>query len=163
HGFLVVAELEFAVDQIHPRAQPFFVQLLDLVARERLEEDVGQGRPAPERERILVDAASLVVITAREEPTAFGYEVAEASGVEGAGVYVQDVAGRTRRDGVGFERTAELGDVRLNDLRGGRRGLFTPELVDQALVRDDLVRMEQQHPEERPHLRGVKRSAVMSV
>ena len=55
---------------------------------------------------------------------------------------------RDRAPGV-RELLAELGHVDLDGLHGGGGRPLAPELVDQPLARDHLVRMEEQHREER--------------
>jgi hypothetical protein len=43
----------------------------------------------------------------------------------------------------------QLGDVHLDALRRFRRRVLAPQLVDQAVDRDDLVRVHQQRRKER--------------
>src|SRR4051812_47047592 len=59
---------------------------------------------------------------------------------------VQDIAAPARDEqvAVAVKRLAKLRDVDLNALRSGRWRMFPPELVDQALRRDNLVRVDQQ-------------------
>ena len=67
---------------------------------------------------------------------------------------------RTRRDGpdhAAAERPAELGDVRLEDLRRRGRRPAGPELLDQAVARDRLVRAEEQDREQGTRLCRVQR------
>ena len=48
----------------------------------------------------------------------------------------------------GVESRPKLPYVLLEHLRGGRGGLLVPQLLDQAVARDHLVRPEQQEREE---------------
>ena len=142
----VAAEGKLAISQIHQRAQPLLLQLRDLVARERLEEHIGEGGPAPERERLAVGTPSPLELVARRKPPPLRHELAETRRIDGVLVDSQKIAGRARLDRLGTKLAAELRDVGLNELRRRRRRSFAPQLVDQAFARDDLVRMEQQHP-----------------
>src|SRR5262249_17294840 len=63
----VPTELELAVDGGRERIEPFLGQPLELVARERLERDVGQRRSAPQRERFPIELIGLLPITGRRK------------------------------------------------------------------------------------------------
>ena len=51
HG-VVPAELDLGLQPILERGQPELVEPGDLVLEERLEREIGERRPAPERERV---------------------------------------------------------------------------------------------------------------
>ena len=91
----------------------------------------------------------------------------EARDVELARLDSGDVSGRTGHDhglAAGLSQSfAQLGDVDLHDLRGRRRRLVAPELVDQAVSRNDLVRAQQQDGEQRPLLRSSERQDTSTV
>ena len=76
----------------------------------------------------------------------------------------QQVAGRLRLQPLAADQLAQLGDVHLErlDRRVGR--VVLPEGVDQAIARDDPVRMQQEHGEQRPLLGAgdVDRPAVLA-
>ena len=55
------------------------------------------------------------------------------------------------------ERLAELGDVRLQDLRRRGRRATRPEILDQPVARDRLTRVQKQDREQRTRLRRVQR------
>ena len=110
---------------------------------ERLVRDVGQGRPPPERERLRQRAVL-------DEPL-------EAVDVELAVVHPQEVARRTRDDAIGAERLPQRVYVHLQRARAARRRLLAPDPVDQAVDRDDLVRVEQEQRQESPRSRAAER------
>src|SRR5437588_9992003 len=74
---------------------------------------------------------------------------------------MEDVARRTRLEPPVAERLAQLRDRVLQDL--GRRGRWVPvpELVDQPLAREELVRMQEHEGEERLLLAPVQRDRPM--
>ena len=78
-------------------------------------------------------------------------------------IYLYD--GRTREiismltGTIAGERLPKLRDVPLHDLGRGRRRPFSPEVVDQAIGGDDLVRVEQEHGEKRTPLPGPDRAS----
>ena len=49
---VVTAELDLGLEPVLERGQPQLVEPGDLVLEERLEREVGERRPAPERERV---------------------------------------------------------------------------------------------------------------
>ena len=60
------------------------------------------------------------------------------------------VARRPGDDAVGAEDLPQAGDVVLHRVDGGLRRLEAPELVDQAVDRNNLVRVGEQEGEQRP-------------
>ena len=68
--------------------------------------------------------------------------------VELAGGDLQDVAAGPREQHLVAERLAQLRDVALQRLGGGLRRLLAPELLDQALARDELVRPQREDREQ---------------
>ena len=81
----------------------------------------------------------------------------EALGIERAWLDMQQVAVPARFESAVSQDLAQLGDVDLDALRRFRRRLLAPELVDQAVDRDDLVRVHQQRGQERALLRRPER------
>src|SRR4249919_4129943 len=73
----------------------------------------------------------------------------EAFRVEAPRLEAKRVAGAARDDEAVLERPAQLRDVILDDLGGGRGCLLAPELVDETVGRNSLVRVEDQQGEER--------------
>src|SRR5258706_10630933 len=73
----------------------------------------------------------------------------EALEVDFARIGAEQVAAGLRDDAVSAESLAQLRDVHLQRLAGGRRRLVPPQRVDQPLARDGAVRLEQEPREQR--------------
>ena len=71
--------------------------------------------------------------------------------------------GRDRVNTVSGQRLSQLGDVDVDRLSGRRRGRLAPELVDQALARDELVRMQEQDRQDEPLLQPAQRDRLALV
>jgi hypothetical protein len=96
------------------------------------------------------------VVTVRRERASLADQATEVAGVERGLVDSEAVSGRAGCDRVRADDASQLRDVGLQHLGRGRRRPLAPELVDQPLDRDGLVRMEQQDAEQRALLRRVK-------
>src|SRR5262249_1499755 len=70
---------------------------------------------------------------------------------------LERVARRARDDRAASERLAELRDVDLDGVRGRLRGVVAPEVVDEAVARDDAAEIEREVGEERARLRAAER------
>ena len=70
---------------------------------------------------------------------------------------VAAVCGRDRVVTVPGQRLPQLGDVDVDGLLGRRRRRLAPELVDQALARDELVRMQEQDRQDEPLFQPAQR------
>ena len=154
----VAAEPELELDPLADHQETEIVEPCDLRASEVLEGKFLQRRTSPERERFAqqFDRALRVVLRAR-----FGDERLEAVAIELPGFETEQIARRLRHDQlvVGarparLEQSAQVRDVRLDHV--GRRlgSLLAPDVVDQPLARDDLVRAQEQAQEERALLGG---------
>ena len=125
----------------------------DLGLSPRLVGEVGEGRAAPERESL----AQAPARSRRLGSARLGDEPLEAVQVETVRLDDELVARRARDDHVAAERLAELGDVRLQDLRRRGRRAAGPEILDQPVARDGLTRVQEQDREQRTRLRRVQR------
>jgi hypothetical protein len=150
------AELEVGVDALLERRHPGLLQAADLVAGERLEREVLERRPPPERQR----GAQLLGPLVRRGATRFRGQALKAREVESLGVDAQDVAGRLRDDQLCADRLAEPRDVVLQRRARRLRWLRPPDLVDQPVGRDDLVRVQQQVGEEGAQPLSVQRDGA---
>src|SRR5206468_4197228 len=120
------------------------VETGDLRLRERLEREIRERRPAPERERLAQLARARLGVRAarlRDEPL-------EPCEVELVLLHPEHVARRPRDQAVRPEEPAELGDGVLERRAGRLRGALAPELVEQRVGRDDLARVQEEDPEE---------------
>ena len=80
----------------------------------------------------------------------------EAVQVQLVGLELDDIAGGTRRDGVGPEHLAQIRDEALeHDLHGPRR-LLSPKLIDQAVGCHHLVCVQEKEREHRALLRAAE-------
>ena len=82
------------------------------------------------------------------------------------GLEIEPIAARDGGDqvvAVARERLAQLRDVDVDGLLGGRRRRFAPELVDQALRETNLVRMQEQRREHDPLLQRPERNRLALV
>ena len=143
------AELEVGVDALLERGEPLLLEARALGAREGCVE-LGERWAAPERER-LPEHISGLGRRLVPSPCDRGLEAIE---IQLALADAQQIAARLRDDRVAAERLAQLGDVHLD--RGRRRlgRLLPPELVDQPLTRDGLVRVQKQQGKEAALLRA---------
>ena len=134
------------------RLEPQSLEPRDLRLCERLGCEVGERRPAPERERTSERRLGLVErLRAKRGPT-FRHELLELLGVESARRDAQDIARRLRRQRARpavalFEKPPKLGDVDLHAVSGRGRRLVAPERVDEPVSRNDPVALEEQQRE----------------
>jgi hypothetical protein len=163
---LVPSEREIAVDPVHQRRQPQLVELRHLVAPVRLEQQSGEGRAAPERNGFAQELGSRLELAHGCALTRGRKKLLHVREVEFVGIDTKAVAavrGRNRVETVTGQCLPQLRDVDVDRLsRGGRRRL-TPELVDQALARDELVRMQKQDPQDKPLLQPGQRDRLALV
>ena len=134
------AQLEVGVHPLLERLESRLLEAADLVAGERLEREVLERRPPPERER----GAELLCPFARLGPACLRGETFEARQVELLRVDAQQISGRLGDDQLRTDRLSQPRDVVLQGGAGGLRWRRPPNLVNQPVGRDDLVRVQQQ-------------------
>ena len=141
------------------RDEPQLLETSDRRLRERLVREVGERRTAPERERVAELHRGLRGVAALEVAIGLGHQPLEALQVELVRPDVDDVARRPGHDRLPAcaERLAQLRDAYLERGRPGFRRLIAPELVDQAVAGDDLVRVQEEEREQGPLLRSTER------
>ena len=149
---MVAAECERTVDSLGHRLQAKLIEALRLVSRERLEYHVCERRTSPECERSLepIECADRVAVF-RELACALdvGDEPPRIDVLRRDG---ELVAWRAGDDRLVTQGRAELRDVRLQRLDGGRRRQLAPELVDESLTRQYLAGVQKEGGEQRPLL-----------
>jgi hypothetical protein len=150
------AQLEVGVDPLLERRESRLLQTADLVAGERLEGEVLERRPPPERQR----GAELLGSLARLGPTCLRGEPLKARQVELLRVDAQRVSGGLGDDQLRTDRLSKPGDVVLQGSAGGLRRGRPPDLVDQPVGRDDLVRVQQQIREQGAQPLSVQRDSA---
>jgi len=165
----VTAEGEIGLEPFFRCRQPELLQPHLLAVSEVGAVEICQRRPAPKGKPFPELLGRALGISGGERRSARANEPLEAEEVELVRIDVDHVAGRPRdeqRTAFGasgrFEDLAQLRDM---DLQGGRRGLrrpIAPEPLDETVARDDFVRVQEKHAQQRALLRAAepKRPAV---
>ena len=144
-GHLAVAsECEIGIDASLERDEPALFEPRDLALGEIVVREIGERRPAPEREPVAEHRGR----GSRRGLARSVDELLEAVDVERLGRELQNIAARAGDERVGPERLAQLRDVALERLRRRVRSLLAPEVLDEALARDELVGVQQQDREQ---------------
>ena len=148
HERELTAERQLRVDSLLDRSEAQLLESLDLDACERLELEVGQRPPFPERERGVQGLGGGDRFTGRERVPPGRDEAFEAFEVELAGLDTEQIAGRTRDEPrlAGGSRRQDLSQARdliAERVVGGGQALLREELLDQPLARDDPVRAQE--------------------
>ena len=156
----VMPEREVGLDPPFERGEAELLEARALVPGERLRE-LGECRPAPERERVAQQLPRLPGIALRERLPAVGDRALEAGQVELVVADLEQVAGSACLQPRLRKRLPQLRDVDLHHLLRRVRHVLAPEGVDDLLAGDGAVRVQEQDREERPllarrdlHLRG---------
>jgi hypothetical protein len=141
----VPAEFEAGLDPPLDRGQAKLFELPDRGLRKRLVGDLGERRSAPEAERVAQECRR----SRRLRRCRLLDELLEAVHVELASPHLEQVAGRPRYDTRSRrpERLAKMRDAHVEGGRARGRRLVGPEGVDEAIGRDDLVRVQEQNRE----------------
>ena len=143
---LVVApEREVGIDSQLDRRQPDLLEPGDRGLREVLVGKVRERRAPPERERVAQPCRRLRGPTAAEQAPALVHQPLEAMEIQVVGLDPEDVAGGPGLQHVLRKRLAESRDVDPQRTVGPLGRVLPPELVDQAVTRNDLVVTEQEH------------------
>ena len=137
----VAPECEVGVDAPLERDEPEFLETEDLSLGERLVRDVGERRAAPERECVTEEPRSGL----GRRPLPLLDQALEAEQVELFGLDSDQVAGF-----LGDDRVPGASSLRSREtwycsaLAAAFGAPFPPQLVDQPVGRDDLVRAREQ-------------------
>ena len=147
HEVRVPAECQLRLDPVLERAQPELFELRYVGLRERLIDEVRDRRPAPEGESLAEHHRATNVVALEHGSAALVHQPTEAMNVHLLRLDVEQIA-RLRRDEdpariaippSRVERLSQLRDVDLDGVPGGPGRLLAPEIVDQAVGRDDLA------------------------
>jgi hypothetical protein len=90
----MASNLQVRFDPPFERGEAGLFEARRLALSERKVEEVGERRPAPQRERGAEDVRRSFVVTDHGPATAFAGQLLEPEGVVGLGVHPQDIAGR---------------------------------------------------------------------
>ena len=150
----VPPECEVGLDSRLERGQAKLLEARDLVLRERLVGEVRQRDSSPERQRLAERHLGARRVACIERRSALRGKPGEPMDVHPLRVDLEHVAGRARLDHPGSERLPKLRHVLLDGMRrrcGRARG---PELLDEAISRDDPPGLEREQGEQRLLLRA---------
>ena len=151
----VASECEVGVDPILERGEPQLLEAGDGGLGERLEREVAERRTAPQRQRASQPRRPGLRVARSEGAAPLRRQDLEAVEVDLLGLGQQAVPRPLRHDHPGVaECLAELRHVHLDAVRGRARRLAAPELVDQAVDGDRLVRVQEEDREQRTLLRS---------
>ena len=135
----------------------------DLGLRERLERQVAERRPAPQRERLAQEPARVVDLARGQGASSVVDEGLEAVGVQLAGKDAEAVPGRRGGEDLAVaERLAQARHVHVHGPGGTARGLAAPQRDREPVGAHRLVRMQQEDREHGARLtaRHVDRAVV---
>ena len=130
---------------------------------ERLVREVGKRRAAPEIQRLAKAACCARGVSRSRGCSSACHQCLETVQIELLGLELDDVAGGARHDGRGPERFPQGRDVALQHDLDGPRGILTPELVDDAVRRHDLICVQEQEREHRALLRAAESQRPSAV
>ncbi len=153
----VASERKLGFDPLLDRAHPELPESQPFRVGERRRVEVRQRRPAPERERLREQRRCTLRIAVGKRLAPLSREPLEAAEVDFATVELEDVAGSAGEDTVRAKRLPQPRDVALQGGRCRLGGTIAPDVVDQAVARDDLVRMQDEQRQERALLRPAQR------
>ena len=156
------AERQICVDPLLEEPEPHLLEPGGFGRRERLVQ-LGERRPAPERQRLCEDSGRVRRIPARERRTSLAGKALGQLHVELAVRDDEHVPGAPGRETPLGESLAELRDVDLKRLHGGLRDALAPQVVDQLRHRHRAVRVQEQVGEERALLARGNRDAPAVV
>ena len=153
--------LQICLNAVLERHEPKLLQPHDLMLGELRIGELRQWRPARQRKSLAKPCGGKLGLASAERFAALGGEALEAPDVELIDLDLEQVAGRAGYEELalgartlGFQHLPQLGDVDLKRLLRGVRGLASPQLVDQAVGRDDLAAMERSEDAEFQPLSG---------
>ena len=158
----VPAQGELGFDAPLERGEAQLLETGALVAGELLRE-LGQRRPAPQPERVPQELGRLRRISLIEFAPALGDETLEAGEIELILTDLEEVAGRTGVEPRLGQRLPELRDVDLHHLLSGLGHVVPPELVDDPVAGDGVVRAQEQHCQQCPLLARGERQRLRAV
>ena len=159
HQVVVASEGEIGIDPLLERTQALLLEACDLGGAGPQERCVGQDLAAPEPERFPREVGSPSMLTFVGCGAGCRKEARRLEDVEQSAAELKSVASAAPSDGrpVRLEKRAKTGDVTLDRVSGRGRRVLTPDVVDQPLDRNDLVRMQEQHGKHGALLRSSKR------
>ncbi len=149
----VMPEGEVGLDPVLERREAQLLEPIGGLRRERLADEIREGRSAPLGERVPQQLRTAGEIARRDRPAARGRAGLEAEEIERRGRRFEEISGLARLDGRRPERLAEPRHVDLHGGGGRRRRILPPQLVDDPVGGHDPVGVEEEQREDRslPH------------
>ncbi len=168
HDLEMAAELELCLDQPLDRRHAQVLEAIDLGPGEGLVCEPGKRLAAPECERLFERLGRGGGIARGELRTPLTEQPLEAASVDSLRVDPQLVAVLARHEqlrvpALARERPAQAMDVHLDRFRCGRGRALAPELVDQAVGAERLVRVHEQQSEQGALLAAAERNLTPLV
>ena len=149
----VASEGEIGLDPALEGQQPELLEATRDRVEERLVGEVGERRPAPQRQRGAEDGRRLVGVAPLERAASVARELLEPLEIEGSQRDAEDVPGALRLDRLLAECLAKARDVALHEVPGRARWAVSPQAVDEVRCRDERVRATDEKGEHRALLR----------
>jgi hypothetical protein len=140
----VASERQVGVDSLVEHGEPHLREAGDLRLGKPLVGEVSERGTAPQRERL----PQLGRRARWSGAAGLGRELLEPRHVELIGLDVEHVATGMRGEASRVEQLPQPGDIDLDVLPCPRRWRASPDLIDELVARDQLVRV---HQEEREH------------
>ena len=153
HRVLVSSEGQLGVEIVLGALESQLLEAIRLGRSEPFVGDIDKRRSAPERQRPSGQGDGQLGVAVHQGSPPVVAHALEASGVEARRCDADPVAGRDGLDRVCAQRRAELRHVDLHELLRRVRDIVAPEGVDEVVGGHHLVRAQQQHQEQRLHLR----------
>ena len=163
HELVVVAEGELGLDAILERGDMELLEPRDLVLREPLVGEIGERCPVPERQCLPQPVRGIGVVAGLECHPALSEQPLEAVAIELSRLDRNAVGAADGADRVSRELLAQRRDAVLQDLGGGRRRILAPELVDDHVAGERLVRVEEEQRQDRALLGAAERELSLAV
>ena len=155
----VPPERELRVDELLPRRELQLLEPRDLRARERLERQIGERRPAEERQCI----PQLLGALGRWSVAALHDLPLEAHGVDLLGREVERIAGGQRRNRLAAELLSQLRHVVLERVGRAAGRLLPPEILDERVLGNRPPDPQRECREQGARFLAVRRQDLLAV
>ena len=156
----MAAEVDLHLQQVHLGGEAQPVEPRPRRGQALLVGQIGQRRPPPKGQRLGQVGYRPAGVTGFGRLAGASGQALEGGQVEHVGAEVDHVAGPAGLDHVGSERgghrlegAAEVGHVDLHEVARPVAGALAPHVVDDAVQRDDMAVVEEEHGQHGPLLR----------
>ena len=163
HQRVVPPEREIRIDPKLESRAPDLLQPCDRRLGERLVLEVRKRRTSPQRQRFVQALGRLGREPAGLQLPRLVHQLLEPMQVQVIALDSDDVARRPCRQHVPGECLSKSRDVHAKRIGGALRRILAPELVDQPVRRDHLVRVDEKQREQRPLLGSAQRDLARIV